>query len=42
MLFGDGRGPRSREAIVDRATADAPPVDGQVMVATGVVPASNR
>jgi hypothetical protein len=37
MIFGDGRGPRSRRAIVDRAMTDAPPVDGQLMVATGVV-----
>jgi hypothetical protein len=36
-LFGHGRGPRSRRAIVARARSDAPPEDGQLMVATGTV-----
>jgi hypothetical protein len=37
MLFGHNRGPRSRKAILARARHDAPPEDGQLMVATGVV-----
>jgi hypothetical protein len=37
VLIGPGRGPRSRRALLARARSDAPPEDGQLIVATGVV-----
>jgi hypothetical protein len=37
MVFGHGRGPRSRKALLARAHSNAAPEDGQMIIATGVV-----